>query len=570
MAGYLIGGRLVAGGGLDAGEITVRAIIPASASIELPLNDDGSIDASVTLPLVDPITKARVDLADVLLPGRDFIGWVEDDVIVEAGPIWADPFKFPHSERIIANGLWSYFDHRYVLPATMALGVLPRDVTTRYTGLSLGTIAKRLVQQANDHAYAGLPIDFLPDVMGDHEREYPGSDLKTVGDALRDLTALENGIDITFRPKWGVDRRHVRWDFLTGDPELAQSGDDHYWDVSVPNAHARVLDLDRDGTELSSREFTVGTTLRNLFTTDPSFESGFTAVELGSGSTGFVWYGNGGAHGSHHFAWASTVGSGYAAVNIKQTIQIEEGEPLTFSFWGHTSTAGRPMRGMIRFYDEGGVQIGGDVEGPLTPVALADGYTRVDTVTVAPERANTAKCFILAYPSASGQGFGADAIMALKTTEIHPFVVEQLVLQHIAWDNSLVNAGFPLLESSTNRSSVVLVDTLRAYGNETVARGSAHIQTFTIVARRDKFPTLGTYWPGDYAKVRIGPNARIAAGTYRVRIVTITFERNGDVTIMCAPERVASGYPVPSTKRSWLRDKLRDLNKRIAETTRGT
>ena len=61
VAGYLIGGRLVASGELDAGEVTLRAS-PRSARVELPMNNRGRIDLDISIPLVDPVTGASVDL----------------------------------------------------------------------------------------------------------------------------------------------------------------------------------------------------------------------------------------------------------------------------------------------------------------------------------------------------------------------------------------------------------------------------------------------------------------------------------------------------------------------------
>ena len=407
MAGYLIGGRLVTSGELDAGEVTLRAVLPSNARIELPMNDRGRIDVDVKIPLVDPVTGASVDLPNELIPGRDFIGWVEGDTIVEAGPVWADPFSFPHTSQIKAEGLWSYFDYRRVLPV-LTTGQLPRDVTSSWTGLSLRTIVKRLVEQACSWPSAALPITYETDVAGIHEREYPGSDLTVISQALSNLTEVEGGPDVAFRPRWeDATRRRVVWDLLTGNPELTQGGADHYWDVSVVEPHATIPGLDRNGRELATHMYVTGST------------------------------------------------------------------------------------------------------------------------------------------------------------------VDDVQLQAKASSTVLTAAGFPMLEATQSRNSVLLASTLQAYADEGVVRGSAHVETFKLIAKRDLHPKLGTYWPGDYARIRIGENARTPADTYRVRIVRLTFAAEGDVIIDCAPERVGSGYPVPSSDRTWLADQLRRLQASIDETNRG-
>ncbi|MBQ9917344.1 MAG: hypothetical protein IJO71_09110 [Microbacterium sp.] len=567
MGGYLIGGRLVAGGGLDAGEITVRAIPASSASFELPLNRDGSLDISVALPMVDPITGVSVDLPNILVPGRDFLGWVEKrgdvETIIEAGPIWGDPFNFPAQSRIVASGLWSYFDHRYVLPV-LAPGQLPRDVTTKLTGLHLRTIVKRLVQQACSHAGAGLPIDFEPDYAGEHEREYPGSDLKWVGEALDELTNVENGPDITFRPHWGEDRRHVRWTLLTGDPELSQEGHAHYWDVSVPDPHATVTSLDRDATELSSRDFQVGTTFRNLKSNN-SIEEGSAGYTAGSNSTGLNVTGIGPRHGAKVLDWRA-LGPGHAWLNSTQTFDVDPGEPVLCAAYMRSS-ASIPVVTMVRFKREDGTVIG-DVLGAPAP-ASPSGWVRPFTITEAPADASSFEVFFAGIATAADQVVTVDAITVSKTSELIPYDEEEVEIQAVASNDVLLDAGFPLLESSTSRGSVQRTDTLQAYGDETVARGSEHIETFSIVTRRDKAPFFGEYWPGDRAKLRIGRNPRIPAGTYDIRITGMSFGATGDITVSCAPERIASGYPVQSSPRRWFRDQLRAMSTSINESRRG-
>lgn len=401
MAGYLIGGRFL------TGEIILRKIVPVSCSVELTLNAADAVKADVKLPLIDPRTGVGIDLPNQLLPQRDFIGWVENGVVLAAGPVQGDPFAFPRSSTVNAAGMWEYFTRRLILPPATTL---PSAVTSTWSGMSLRSIAKRIVQQACAWAHAGLPIDYEPDFPGINQREYPGKDMMVVADALKNLTEVQNGPDITFRPKLTVDQRHVRWDLITGDPDLTQAGADHYWDLSAPGRFAQVTTLDRDGRDLATHAWGVGAT--------------------------------------------------------------PEGEDMP----------------------------------PLEAAASS---------TV------------------------------------------------------LTDAGFPMLEMVEQRNSVSRPETLQAYVDEDVVRYSGFTETFQVRVKRDQPPRLGTYWPGDWARIRIGDNPRIPAGTYRMRLIRISFGATGDVTLDCAPERVVGGYPVPSSNRAWLGDQLRGLQGRINETQRG-
>lgn len=371
------------------------------------MNGPGTLQVDLSLPLVDPYTGVTIDLPNELVPGRDFIGWVEGDTIIEAGPIQSDPFSWPYTSTIRARGLWQYFTRRFILPV-LTSGKLPRDVTSTWSGLSLGTIAKRIVQQACSWPSAALPIVYEPDLAGIHERTYPGSDMTSVANALTNLTEVEGGPEITFRPRWGADRKHIVWDLLTGSPELAQAGADHYWDTAVIGAHAKPISLERDAADLTTHDYEFGDT-----------------------------------------------------------------------------------------------------------------------------------------PSGGAQ------------------------LQARASSSALTSAGFPMMESLTRRNSVLLVQTLQSYAVESSARGADHLQAFTIQVARDRHPDLGSYWPGDWAKVVIGKNPRIPAGTYRMRVATVTFAHTGMVELDMIPERAASGYPAVTPRNARPAERLNILRAALDETQRG-
>ncbi|WP_100813002.1 hypothetical protein [Microbacterium lacus] len=562
MATYLIGGRLVAGGGRAAGEITVRALVPRTVSVEVVLNDAGSIEANVTTPQIDPITKTAVDLTTELVSGRDFLGLVVNDTIVECGPIWGDPNTPPFLSTLHADGLLSYFDHRTVLPVLTG-GQLPRDVTSKWVGLSLRTILKRLVQQAISWPGAGLPIDFEPDFSGSHEREYPGTDLTFVGDAMRNIAAVDGGPDFTLRPKWGTDRRHVRWDLLTGNPELTQGGHDHLWDVSAPTPHAKLRYIDRDARELASHSYVQGVTLRNL-QRDPSFEDDPSPWRAASNASEPVFL-SGGTHGARYAQW-SAAGAGSSYLDGGGGTTVEAGDKLTVSA-DIGAGATRNARLMLRFTDSAGTILADVYSGAASAPAV--GWARHVLFATAPAGSTSARLYIEGQATGAAQTFRADSVMFTTGSEQVPFAVEEIQLEARASSTALLSAGFPMLEAVESRNSVLRASTLQAYADEGVARGSGHVETFEIVARRDRVPKLGTYWPGDYALVRTAKTARLPAGRYRVRIVRVAFSKTGMVTLECAPERIASGYPVPSSNRTWLRDKLRALAGRIAESNRG-
>ncbi|MCI2959560.1 hypothetical protein MN032_17890 [Agromyces atrinae] len=253
----------VFGGDLRTGDILVRAIPASAASATETVNDAGEITCTVRLPMRDPVTHAVTDIVNQLIPGRSFIGIDVDGEIVNAGPIWTDTYDFESKKlEFRAAGLWSYWDHRFVMQV-LAGGQLPRDVTATWT-TSLRTQAKRLVQLAQSWTGGAVPVVFEADIAGTNEREYPGSDLITVGDALANLTRVIGGPDIAFRPRYRADRLGVEWVMMTGDPVLSQDGADHVWDISVPGASVKGASISRDATQLATHGYGTGDTIDDV------------------------------------------------------------------------------------------------------------------------------------------------------------------------------------------------------------------------------------------------------------------------------------------------------------------
>lgn len=239
----------VFGGDLMTGEITVRKIPVSTAKVVENLRC-GTLTATAGLPMKDALTDVVTELASLLLPGRSFLGYDFNGTIIECGPIWSDSFEMDSGNHTLkAAGLMSIFDYQLVLPL-LDEGQLPRDVASSWTGLSLRTIAKRLVQQAVEWN-PSLPIVFEADLAGANERNYPGLDTMRTRDALENLTNVIGGPDAVLRPEY-KDPSHVQWRLLTGDPLLSQSGAHHVWNAAVPGSSVRGTKIERDATVLTS------------------------------------------------------------------------------------------------------------------------------------------------------------------------------------------------------------------------------------------------------------------------------------------------------------------------------
>lgn len=227
------------------------------------LNAPGSIDG-VTVP---EVVVRRRELRRNAAAARCFLAVEQDDRIREAGPIWAHRWDDERGLLTLgAAGLWSLFDHRYVLPLleneqALSLTSVSRAKTT-HTG-SLGGIAQALVQEAMTHLGGELPVVFEGDAAGDNAETFPGYKMLRVGQQLRELTQREVGApDIRFTPRRNpADPRFLQWVMSTGtaaQPQLSQAGADWYFDRSAPRSPVLGINVDTDATVMGMRGYGVG------------------------------------------------------------------------------------------------------------------------------------------------------------------------------------------------------------------------------------------------------------------------------------------------------------------------
>ena len=209
------------------------------------------------LPLDDPRVTVHHP-RELTEPGRAALYVERDGVLVWGGVVWT--VKYTSADRhleISAAGFLSYFDHRRVLPAdfdpsTTDLGSV--DVT--FTDRDQSDIARELVAIAQAHP--GGDIRVRPDATTlsgtPLTLAYPGSGLKSTGEALRELASLEGGPDFLLDMTYGSDGRPVRR-LRVGTPRLGQQGTPHVWEYG---ANLTGYTWPADGASTASRVFALG------------------------------------------------------------------------------------------------------------------------------------------------------------------------------------------------------------------------------------------------------------------------------------------------------------------------
>jgi hypothetical protein len=172
-----------------------------------------------------------------------------------AGRKWSDDER---KLEIRAAGGWSYFDERIIAPADAATAtdiILPDGkVSTAYdttlAGLTLGSIGKRLVEQALD--WPGAPVSFIlpADTVGTRTDTWRLVDYKRVGAALSDLTKREDGPDFAFEARRTLDELALEFHMLVGEPLLGS--DVGSWPLGGPEPVVTGFEFDEDGAGLST------------------------------------------------------------------------------------------------------------------------------------------------------------------------------------------------------------------------------------------------------------------------------------------------------------------------------
>lgn len=266
------------------GKITAF-IPPSKVTWGMRLNGPGPVQATLKIN-AEELRNVEVRLATMAL--RQSLGIAYNGQILECGPIWQQDYNADNEElALTASGLWSIFDMRKALEGNAPGAALdapdfwagqtangwtpPGASHIKITNKSLGSIARELVRisiQDNpftrpDGSNAGALNVVLPPIeSGTNERNYMGYDLGNIGERLRQLTEVQNGPDIRFRPRFkGDDPTVVEWVLETGStaqPLLVQTGPDWLWDTAVAESGVVKLGVKRDATNMAARAYVPG------------------------------------------------------------------------------------------------------------------------------------------------------------------------------------------------------------------------------------------------------------------------------------------------------------------------
>lgn len=268
---------------LRTGRIITRLPgIMSGSTWNVVLNSADTIRAVIDM---QPEEVHSLHMRSITAPGRMMLAAADGDYVHAMGPIWTRRYNRDAAQLTLnARGGWSYYDHRYVLdvlaattPTSQWLVPDPEDVdgadgTPKLTignpllrvaleNLSLGTMAKRLVQRAHEWTGGSIPVVFPPDEAGEWTRYYDAVELAGTGDELRDLTDMLGGPDIQFQPRFKADDpRYLEFVMRIGTTAqpLLTSPQVHSWSLDGAEPTATGLDFADDASNLASRTWGTG------------------------------------------------------------------------------------------------------------------------------------------------------------------------------------------------------------------------------------------------------------------------------------------------------------------------
>lgn len=266
--------------------------LAAGAQISKVLNGSGTLSGT-TLPLADPRMKA-LNVYDMTTPARRAIYAIRDNTPWWGGIIWTRSYdSTADTVSIGCADFWSYFDHRFVLPAITLPPATPTTVAEAVDTINREqcSLAGQLILDAQLFTGGDIGVNWIggvTDVV--RERSYLGYELGTVAQRLRDLANLVDGPDMVFDVGPFDTNGRPKRILITGTPKLGLTGTPYVWEIGG-NLVSYVWPS--DGTKMTTKTYAIGdgTDVSTLIAVDEDtsrYDDGWPILESSTTHTSVV------------------------------------------------------------------------------------------------------------------------------------------------------------------------------------------------------------------------------------------------------------------------------------------
>ena len=214
--------------------------------------NDGS-SGSATIPVNDSMVK-KLDLRSLIVERTNTLVYEVGPVVVAAGVIDGTSYdKDAGTLRVDHSDIWSILADRMAVPHGVP-NIM--TATLSYGPLSLGTIAKRLVQEViSPGGWYSLPIVFPADVAGTSTRSFYGYTMELVTDSLKNVMESDGGPDIDFAPRWSSSGS-LEW-VMRAAPGLSTSSAWEY-NLDAPKPAALKVSATTDTSRFTNNAYAAG------------------------------------------------------------------------------------------------------------------------------------------------------------------------------------------------------------------------------------------------------------------------------------------------------------------------
>lgn len=205
--------------------------------------------------VVNDSTVKTLNLRNLIVERTNTLVYEVGGKVVAAGVIMDTDYDKDAGTLTISHAdIWKILEGRLLIKHGAAA---VKTEKLAYGPLSLGTIAKRVVQEAiAPGGWYDLQILFPADVAGTETRSYFGYALQSTTDVLQEIMESDGGPDIELAPQWNIGTGNLEY-VMRAVPNLTSSGVWEY-NLDAPKCAASKVTATSDTSRFANNAYATG------------------------------------------------------------------------------------------------------------------------------------------------------------------------------------------------------------------------------------------------------------------------------------------------------------------------